>query len=260
MGSTPILAISKNKMLLTNRTSFITGASKGIGSQIARTFAKEGSNIAFTYLSNFFEGEKLEKELNSMGIFAKGYKLDVSNFKSSELVINDILNTFGNLDILVNNAGIINDNILLRMNEDAWNNVININLKSVFNTVKSSIKNFIKKKYGSIINISSIVGLKGGFGQSNYSASKSGIIGFTKSIALELGSRNIRSNVIMPGLINTSMTNFFIKNNKNFITSLIPLKRIGTMQDIANCALFLASDRSNYITGQVIGVDGGILT
>ena len=255
MGSIPILATSK---MLKFKTSFITGGSRGIGRKIIKDFSKNGSDVAFTYFSSFFEYKSLKKKLYNKGIKSKGYKFDVSIFYFSEIVINDILNIFGDLDILVNNAGIVKDDLLVRMKEKYWDIVINVNLKSIFNILKFLSKNFIKQKKGSIINISSIIALKGNIGQSNYAASKSGIIGFSKSISIELGSKNIRSNVICPGIINTSMTKYSTWNIKNFINSNIFLKRIGRVEDISSFVIFLASDKSSYVTGQVIQIDGGL--
>ncbi len=246
--------------ILAGKNTLVTGASKGIGRAIALKFAEHGANVAFTYLSSVAQGEALEKELSGMGVKAKGYRSDASDFNAAEKLINDVVSDFGSLDVLVNNAGITKDNLLMRMNEEMWDSVININLKSVFNTVKAATRTFMKQKSGSIINLTSVVGLKGNAGQANYAASKSGIIGFTKSIALELGSRNIRSNAIAPGFIETEMTGQLDEKTIQSWREGIPLKRGGTPEDVAECALFLASDMASYITGQVIQVDGGMLT
>lgn len=246
--------------LLAGKNTLVTGASKGIGRAIAIKFAEHGANVAFTYLSSVEQAEALEKELAASGVKAKGYRSDASDYTAAEKLIEDVVAEFGTLDVLVNNAGITKDNLLMRMNEDMWNDVININLKSVFNTVKASARTFMKQKSGSIINLTSVVGIKGNAGQSNYAASKAGIIGFTKSIALELGSRNIRSNAIAPGFIETEMTDKLDEKTVQSWRDAIPLKRGGKPEDVAECALFLAGDMSAYITGQVIQVDGGMLT
>lgn len=246
--------------LLEGKTALITGASKGIGKAIAQKFVAHGANVAFTYLSSVEKGEALEKELTQEGVKVKGYRSDASNFEEAEKLVNDVVAEFGRLDILVNNAGITRDNLLMRMSEEMWDEVININLKSVFNTVKAATKTFMKQKSGSIINMSSVVGVKGNAGQGNYAASKAGIIGFTKSIALELGSRNIRSNVIAPGFIETEMTDKLDEKTVQSWRDAIPLRRGGTPEDVAECTVFLASDMSSYISGQVIQVDGGMLT
>lgn len=246
--------------LLEGKTALITGASKGIGKAIAEKFVAQGANVAFTYLSSVEKGEALEKELSGSGAKVKGYRSDASNFQEAEKLINDVVAEFGSLDILVNNAGITKDNLLMRMSEESWDDVISINLKSVFNTVKAATKTFMKQKSGSIINMTSVVGVKGNAGQANYAASKAGIIGFTKSVALELGSRNIRSNAIAPGFIETEMTDKLDEKTVQSWRDAIPLKRGGTPEDVADCTVFLASDMSNYISGQVIQVDGGMLT
>ncbi|WP_422389218.1 3-oxoacyl-[acyl-carrier-protein] reductase [Cardinium endosymbiont of Tipula unca] len=248
-------------MNLQGKTILITGASRGIGRAIALKLAQAGGNIAFTYLgSNQVEIEETENTLLKLGTKVKGFYSDASDFSSTEQVINDVIQTFGSLDVLINNAGITRDNLLLRMRETDWDTVLNVNLKSAFNTVKASIKTFLKQRSGSIINISSVVGIRGNAGQANYAASKAGMIGFTKSIALELGSRNIRANVIAPGFIATDMTDHLTEALQETWEKTIPLNRVGLPEDVANCALFLASDASSYITGQVIQVDGGLLT
>ncbi|MDZ7608622.1 MAG: 3-oxoacyl-[acyl-carrier-protein] reductase [Cyclobacteriaceae bacterium] len=246
--------------LLQGKTALITGASKGIGNAVAKKFAEHGANVAFTYLSSVEKGQALEKELAAMGIKAKGYRSDASDYAQAEQLINDVVAEFGALDVLVNNAGITKDTLLMRMTEEMWDTVINVNLKSCFNTVKSATRTFMKQKSGSIINMTSVVGLKGNAGQANYASSKAGIVGFTKSVALELGSRGIRSNAIAPGFIETEMTAVLDEKMVQSWRDAIPMKRGGTPDDVADCAVFLASDLSAYITGQVIQVDGGMLT
>jgi len=246
--------------LLEGKVALVTGASKGIGNAIAKKFAEQGANVAFTYLSSIEKGEALEKELSSTGIKAKGYRSDASDYVAAEQLINSVVEDFGALDILVNNAGITKDNLLMRMTEEMWDAVINVNLKSCFNTVKAATRTFMKQRSGSIINMTSVVGIKGNAGQANYAASKSGIIGFTKSVALELGSRGIRCNAIAPGFIETEMTAVLDEKMVQSWRDAIPMKRGGTTDDVAECAVFLASNMSTYITGQVIQVDGGMLT
>lgn len=246
--------------LLEGKTAIITGASKGIGREIAKKYALEGANVAFTYLSNVEKGQALEKELSELGIKAKGYRSDASIFDEAQKLVDQILADFGQIDIVVNNAGITRDGLLMRMTEDQWDTVLEINLKSVFNMVKAVTKPMMKQRSGAIVNISSIVGLKGNAGQSNYSASKSGMLGFSKSVALELGSRGIRSNAIAPGFIETEMTSVLDEKVVKEWEKGIPLKRIGQGVDVANAAVFLGSDMSSYITGQTIQVDGGMLT
>ena len=244
--------------LLAGKTALITGASKGIGRGIAIKLAQHGASIAFTYLSSVEKGLALEKELERFGVKAKGYQSDASDFKAAEVLINSIVAEFGRLDIVVNNVGITKDNLLLRMTEENFNDVIKTNLNSVFNITKACQKPMLKQRSGSIINISSVVGVKGNAGQANYAASKAGIIGFTKSVALELASRNIRSNAIAPGFIETEMTEALPHETVKQWRESIPLKRGGTPEDVANAVLFLGSDLSSYITGQVLGVDGGM--
>ena len=246
--------------LLQGKTALVTGASKGIGKAIALKYAEHGANVAFTYLSSVEQGQALEKELSTKGIKAKGYRSDASDFAQAEKLVNDVIADFGTLDVLVNNAGITMDNLLLRLNEEAWDRVINVNLKSCFNTVKAATKPMMKQKNGVIINMTSVVGIKGNAGQANYAASKSGIIGFTKSVALELGSRNIRANAVAPGFIETEMTGKLDEKTVQLWREAIPLKRGGRPEDVADACVFLASDLSSYITGQVIQVDGGMLT
>jgi 3-oxoacyl-[acyl-carrier protein] reductase len=246
--------------LLEGKTALVTGASRGIGRGMAIKLAQHGAHVSFTYLSSPDKAAALEKELTASGIKAKGYKSDAADFKQAEQLINDILTEFGSLDIVVNNAGITRDGLLMRMSEEQFDEVIRTNLKSVFNVTKACIKPMLKQKQGSIINISSVVGVKGNAGQANYAASKAGIIGFTKSIALELGSRNIRCNAIAPGFIETEMTGALDEKTVQGWRDDIPLKRGGTPEDVADAVVFLASSMSSYITGQVLNVDGGMLT
>jgi len=246
--------------LLTGKNALITGASKGIGKAVALKYAEQGANVAFTYLSSVEQGEALVNELEAYGVKAKGYRSDASDFAATEQLIHDVVADLGSLDILINNAGITQDNLLMRMNEEMWDKVISVNLKSVFNTVKAATRTFMKQKSGSIINMTSVVGIKGNAGQANYAASKAGIIGFTKSVALELGSRNIRSNAIAPGFIETEMTAKLDEKTVQSWRDAIPLKRGGSPKDVADCAVFLGSDMSAYMTGQVLQVDGGMLT
>ncbi len=246
--------------LLDNKIALITGATRGIGRGIALKFAEQGASIAFTYLSSVEKAQQLEKELQAFGVKAKGYRSDAANFKAAEELVNSVVADFGTVDVLVNNAGITRDTLLMRMSEEQWDEVMNANLKSVFNLTKAIQKPMLKQRKGSIINMSSVVGVKGNAGQANYAASKAGIIGFTKSVALELGSRNIRSNAVAPGFIETEMTEVLDPKVVEGWRAAIPLKRGGTTEDIANATLFLASDMSAYITGQVLNVCGGMLT
>jgi 3-oxoacyl-[acyl-carrier protein] reductase len=246
--------------LLEGKIALITGASRGIGRGIALKFAQHGANVAFTYLSSVEKGEALAKELEAFGVKAKGYRSDASDFKAAEALVNEVISDFGTIDVLVNNAGITRDTLLMRMSEEQWDEVMNANLKSVFNLTKAVQKPMLKQRKGSIINMSSVVGVKGNAGQSNYAASKAGIIGFTKSVALELGSRNIRSNAIAPGFIETEMTEVLDPKVVQGWRENIPLKRGGSVDDIANATVFLASDMSAYITGQTLNVCGGMLT
>lgn len=246
--------------LLQGKNALVTGASKGIGRSIALRFAEHGANVAFTYLSSVEQGQALEQELKSKGVKARGYRSDASDFTQADKLINDMISDFGTIDILINNAGITQDNLLLRMNEEAWDKVMNVNLKSCFNTVKAVTKPMMKQRSGAIINMTSVVGIKGNAGQANYAASKAGIIGFTKSIALELGSRGIRANAIAPGFIETEMTGKLDEKTVQLWRDAIPLKRGGKPEDVADACIFLACDLSSYITGQVIQVDGGMLT
>lgn len=246
--------------LLENKTAIITGATRGIGRGIAVEFAKQGANVAFTYSSSVEAANTLEAALTSLGVKAKGYQSNAAEFDTAQELAKKVLTEFGSIDILVNNAGITKDNLLLRISEQDFDKVIEVNLKSVFNMTKAVIRPMMKQRAGSIINMSSVVGLKGNAGQSNYAASKSGILGFSKSVALELGSRNVRSNVIAPGFIETEMTGKLDEATVQGWRDSIPLKRGGTPEDIANACVFLASDMSSYITGQTLSVDGGMLT
>lgn len=246
--------------LLSNKVALVTGASKGIGYSVAKKFAEQGANVAFTYLSSVEKGQALEAELSAMGVKAKGYRSDASDFKAAEDLVNQIVADFGTLDIIVNNAGITKDGLLMRMSEEQFDDVIKVNLKSVFNVTKAAIKTMMKARSGSIINMTSVVGIKGNAGQANYAASKSGIIGFTKSVALELGSRNIRCNAVAPGFIETEMTAVLDPKVIESWRENIPLKRGGSPEDVANACVFLGSDMSAYVTGQVLQVDGGLLT
>lgn len=246
--------------LLEGKNVIITGASRGIGTGIARIFASHGANVAFTYSSSEGPAAELEKELSGMGVKAKAYKSNAANFTDCESLIAAVLEDFGGIDVLINNAGITKDNLLMRMSEEDFDAVIEINLKSVFNMTKAVQRTLLKQRHGSIINMSSVVGVKGNAGQTNYAASKAGIIGFTKSVALELGSRNIRCNAIAPGFIETEMTGKLDEKTVQSWRDAIPLKRGGSPEDVANACLFLASDLSAYVTGQVLHVDGGMLT
>jgi 3-oxoacyl-[acyl-carrier protein] reductase len=246
--------------LLKGKNILITGGSRGIGKSIVQVLIKNGANVGFTYSSSEDAANKISKELSSDSIKCIAYKSDASRLDECEKLVECFLNDFETIDVLINNAGITKDNLLMRMNEQDFDKVIEINLKSVFNMTKATQRVFLKNRNGSIINMSSVVGVKGNAGQSNYAASKAGIIGFSKSIALELGSRNIRCNVIAPGFIRTEMTDNLSESIIDGWTQNIPLKRPGESNDVANLCLFLASDLSNYITGQVINVDGGLLT
>ncbi|RKN80996.1 3-oxoacyl-[acyl-carrier-protein] reductase [Ulvibacterium marinum] len=246
--------------LLEGKNVIITGASRGIGTGIARVFAEHGANVAFTYSSSEAPALALEKELTEKGVKAKAYKSNAASFQESEALVAQVLEDFGGIDVLINNAGITKDNLLMRMGEADFDDVIEINLKSVFNMTKAVQRTLLKQRKGSIINMSSVVGVKGNAGQANYAASKAGIIGFTKSIALELGSRNIRCNAIAPGFIETEMTEKLDEKVVQSWREGIPLKRGGTPEDIANACLFLASDMSSYITGHVLNVNGGMMT
>ena len=246
--------------LLKGKTAIITGASRGIGKGIAKQFALNGANVAFTFSKSIELAKEIEKDLKDLGVKAIGYQSDAANYEDSLNLVEKISNDFDSIDILVNNAGITRDNLLMRMQEDDFNQVIKVNLNSVFNMTKAVQKTMLKQRSGSIINMSSVVGIKGNAGQSNYSASKAGIIGFSKSIALELGSRNIRCNVIAPGFIETEMTEKLDEKIIENWRNSIPLKRGGTPEDVAKACVWLGSDMSTYVTGQVLNIDGGLLT
>ena len=246
--------------LLVGKTAIITGATRGIGKAIAETFAANGANVAFTYASSEEKAKAIETDLIAMGVKAKAYKSDASNMDAAQELVKQVLTDFDTIDILVNNAGITKDGLLMRMSEADWDSVMDTNLKSVFNMTKSVMRTMMKNRNGAIINMSSVVGVKGNAGQSNYAASKAGILGFTKSVALELGSRNIRCNAIAPGFIETEMTGKLDPDTVQGWRDAIPLKRGGTPEDVANLTLFLASDMASYISGQTINVDGAMLT
>ncbi len=246
--------------LLKDKNVLVTGAFRGIGKKITRKFAESGANVAFTDIAPKESAADFEKELRDLGGKAVAYQSDASSMQEAEKLMEEIIAEFTTLDVVVNNAGITRDNLLLRMSEENWDDVININLKSVFNITKQAIKPMLKQRSGSIINISSVVGVSGNAGQANYSASKAGIIGFTKSIAQELGGRNIRCNAIAPGFIDTDMTKELMEDTKDQFLSDIPLNRFGLPEEVANTALFLASDLSSYVSGQVLNVCGGLNT
>jgi 3-oxoacyl-[acyl-carrier protein] reductase len=245
--------------LLEGKTAIITGASRGIGRGIAETFIAQGANVVFSYVSSDDKARALEAELSANGGVAVGIKSDASDFNQAQTLVDQTIERFGNVDVLVNNAGITRDTLLMRMSEEQWDEVMNVNLKSCFNLTKAALKPMLKARSGSIINMSSVVGVRGNAGQANYAASKAGIIGFTKSVAAELGSRNIRCNAIAPGFIETEMTGALDPSVVQQWRDSIPLKRGGTPQDVANMTLFLASDMSAYVTGQVLSVCGGML-
>jgi len=247
-------------MLLQGKIAIITGAARGIGKSIAQSFIAQGATVAFTYRSSEEMAIELEKELTAKGGIAKGFKSDASKMEDAESLVKNVLEAFGTIDIVVNNAGITDDTLLMRMSEDQWDRVINVNLKSCFNLTKSVLRTMLKARSGSIINISSVVGVQGNAGQANYSASKAGILGLTKSVALELGSRNIRCNAIAPGFIETEMTAKLDPDTVQGWRNAIPLKRGGTPEDVANACIFLASDMSSYVTGQTLNVCGGMIT
>ncbi|MFN8298239.1 MAG: 3-oxoacyl-[acyl-carrier-protein] reductase [Chitinophagales bacterium] len=245
-------------MLLKGKTALITGGTRGIGYGMLKRFAQEGANVAFTYVSSAERAKAVEQELLAMGVKVKGYQSDAASFADSEKLVDEVVKEFGAIDILVNNAGITRDNLLLRMTEEQWDQVMAANLKSVFNLTKHVSKNMLRAKSGSIINLTSIVGEKGQAGQANYAASKAGIIGFTKSIADEFGSRSIRCNAIAPGFIETDMTGVLTDEVKKGILDKIPMKRMGTPEEVADAAVFLGSDLSRYVSGQVLSVCGGM--
>jgi 3-oxoacyl-[acyl-carrier protein] reductase len=246
--------------LLTGKTALITGASRGIGKAIALLFAREGADIALTNITDDDEFKNAVKEIEAIGVRTKGYVSNAASFNDSQKVVDEVVKDFSRIDIIVNNAGITRDTLLMRMTEEQWDSVIAVNLKSVFNLTKAVLNIMLKQKSGSIINMSSVVGVSGNAGQSNYSASKAGIIGFTKSVAKEVGSRNIRCNAIAPGFILTEMTEKLPENVRNEWIGKIPLRRGGLPEDVANTALYLASDLSSYVSGQTINVCGGMLT
>jgi 3-oxoacyl-[acyl-carrier protein] reductase len=245
-------------MLLKNKTALITGGTRGIGHAIAKKFAEQGCNVAFTFVSSEDKAKQLESELNALGVKAKAYKSDAGSYSDAEKLVDEVSKEFGAIDVLVNNAGITRDNLILRMSEEQWDEVIQANLKSVFNLTKHVSKLMLRQKSGSIINLTSIIGEMGQGGQSNYAASKAGVIGFTKSIADEFGSRSIRCNAIAPGFIETDMTGVLSDEVKKSILEKIPMKRMGSAEEVANTALFLASDLSMYVSGQVISVCGAM--
>ena len=246
--------------LLKGKTAIVTGATRGIGKGVVLKLAEQGANVAFTYVSSSEKALALENELQAFGVKAKAYKSDASLMKDAEELIKDVLENFKSIDVLVNNAGITKDNLLMRMSEEDFDRVLEVNLKSIFNMTKAVQRTMLKQRSGSIVNMTSVVGVKGNAGQSNYAASKAGVIGFSKSIALELGSRNIRCNAIAPGFIETEMTENLGEEVIKSWRNSIPLKRGGTAEDVANTTLFLASDLSAYITGQTLHVCGGMLT
>ena len=247
-------------MLLEGKIAIVTGASRGIGKEIARSFIAQGATVAFTYRSSEEQALELEKELTENGGVAKGFKSDAAKFEDAENLVKEVVESFGTVDIVVNNAGITDDTLLMRMTEDQWDRVIDVNLKSCFNLTKAVMRTMLKARAGSIINISSVVGVQGNAGQANYSASKAGILGFTKSVALELGSRSIRCNAIAPGFIETEMTEKLDEAVVQGWRDTIPLKRGGSPADVANACVFLASDMSAYVTGQTLNVCGGMIT
>jgi 3-oxoacyl-[acyl-carrier protein] reductase len=246
--------------ILKGKTAIITGATRGIGRGIAEVFAKQGANVLFTYSSSSDLAKEIENDLSKENVIVRGYKSDASSFEDCNKLVDQITEEFDTVEILINNAGITKDNLLMRMQEEDFDKVIKVNLKSVFNMTKAIQRTMLKQRFGSIINMSSVVGVKGNAGQANYAASKAGIIGFSKSIALELGSRNIRCNVIAPGFIETEMTEVLDEKVVQEWRNSIPLKRGGTPLDIANTCVWLGSDMSSYVTGQTIHVNGGLLT
>ncbi len=247
-----------NMGLLQGKVALITGGSRGIGEAIVLTFAQQGADIAFTYLSSEENAQAVAKEAGNFGVKVIAYKSDASDYQQAEKLINDVTAEFGKIDILINNAGITKDTLMLRMSEEQWDQVMDVNLKSVFNLTKHVLKPMMKNKSGSIINMGSVVGVFGNAGQANYAASKAGIIGFSKSIAKEVGSRNIRCNVIAPGFIETDMTHVLSEDQKKAYTDSIPLKRLGLGDDVAQACVYLGSDMSLYVTGQVLSVCGGL--
>jgi len=247
-------------MLLEGKVAIITGASRGIGKAIAQEFVQQGATVAFTYHSSEEKARALEAELTKNGGNVRGFKSDAAQMDQAETLVSDVVKAFGTVDIVVNNAGITDDTLLMRMNEEQWDRVINVNLKSCFALTKAVMRTMLKARSGSIINVSSVVGVQGNAGQANYAASKAGILGFTKSVALELGSRNIRCNAIAPGFIETEMTAALDESTVQGWRDAIPLKRGGQPEDVAQLCTFLASDMSSYITGQTVCIDGGMIT
>lgn len=245
--------------LLEGKVALVTGGTRGIGRAIAEAFADNGAHVAFTYRSSTEIAEELEASLQAKGVKAKGYQADAADLNAITALLTDIIAEHGRIDVIVNNAGVTGDNLLLRMSEDQWNHVITTNLNSVFFTTKAALRTMLKQRAGSIINISSVVGLQGNAGQANYAASKAGMIGFTKSLAREVGSRGIRANVIAPGFIATEMTDALPEKELEAWLTNVPLKRAGSPADVANLCVFLGSDMSTYITGQVLNVDGGMV-
>ena len=244
--------------LLEGKIALITGASRGIGKSIAQRFVQEGATVAFTYRSSDEKARALEEELTASGGTARGFKSDAGSLEQSEALVKEVVEAFGTVDILINNAGITRDTLLMRMSEEQWDDIMQVNLKSCFNLTKAVLRTMLKARAGSIINMSSVVGIQGNAGQANYAASKAGILGFTKSVALELGSRNIRCNAIAPGFIETEMTDALDEATVHGWRDAIPLKRGGKPEDVADACVFLASDMSTYITGQTLSVDGGM--
>ncbi|MDQ0592253.1 3-oxoacyl-[acyl-carrier protein] reductase [Chryseobacterium ginsenosidimutans] len=245
--------------LLEGKVALITGATRGIGKSVAEMYAQQGAKVAFTYAGSVDKAKELEATLSSVTQI-KGYQSDASDFDAAQTLVDEVMAEFGQIDILINNAGITRDNLLLRMSKDDWDKVIKVNLDSVFNLTKAVIKPMMKAKSGSIINMTSVVGISGNAGQANYAASKAGVIGFTKSVALELGSRNIRCNAIAPGFIETEMTAALDEKATQKWNEAIPMKKLGKTTDVANACIFLGSDMASYITGQTLNVDGGLLT
>ncbi len=246
--------------LLQDKVALITGGSRGIGEAIAKRYAEQGASVAFTYHSSEERAKKIEAELQAMGVKAKGYKSDASSYEQAEALVKDVLEEFGQVDILINNAGITRDNLMLRMSEEQWDEVMETNLKSVFNLTKQIIRPMMKNRSGSIINMSSVVGVFGNAGQANYAASKAGVIGFSKSIAKEIGSRGIRCNAVAPGFIETDMTHGLDDKTKEAFLASIPMKRLGQAEEVADVCVFLGSDMSKYVSGQTISVCGALNT